>query len=169
MRRPAILTRFPRLWLRLPRKPRSIISAGEAERYPALADDIRVLDEEVGPSFAVSERAALVAQNRYRRQQVVILLGSAALAGLGGLQAVFPEYRWLGLVLVVLGILLTGVSQAAGELKTLDCFLTERVKAERFRAMYFRYLSRTGRYSGDDRVSVLRRAVLAVERGEEPR
>ena len=34
--------------------------------------------------------------------------------------------------------------------------------------MYFRYLSRTGRYRGDDRVTVLRRAVLAVERGEEP-
>ena len=99
---------------------------------------------------------------------MIILLGSALLTGLGGLQAVFPAQRWLGLVLVVLGILLTGVSQAAGELKTLDCFLTERVKAERFRAMYFRYLSRTGRYRGDDRVTVLRRAVLAVESGEEP-
>ena len=69
----------------------------------------------------------------------------------------------------MLGVLLTGVSQAAGELKTLDRFLTERVKAERLRAMYFRFLSRTGRYRGDDRVSVLRRAVLAVERGEEPK
>ena len=168
MRRPAILMRFPRLRLRLRRAPSPVMPADEARRFPALVDDIRILDQEVGPAFAASERAALVTQNRYRRQQVIILLGSALLAGLGGLQAVFPMQRWLGLVLVVLGILLTGVSQAAGELKTLDCFLTERVKAERLRAMYFRYLSRTGRYRGDDRINVLRRAVLAVESGEEP-
>jgi hypothetical protein len=168
MRRPAIVARFPRLRLRLPEEPEPIIPTDEAGRYPALADDIGVLDKEVGRTFAISERAARVAQNRYRRQQVVILLGSAVLSGLGGLQAVFPDHRWLGLVLVVVGVLLTGASQAAGELKTLDCFLTERVKAERFRAMYFRYLSRTGRYRGEDRVGVLRRAVLAVERGEEP-
>jgi Protein of unknown function (DUF4231) len=168
MGRPAILMRFPRLRLRLRRAPSPVIPPDQARRYPTLAADIRVLDEEVGPSFAASERAALVAQNRYRRQQVIILLGSALLAGLGGLQAVFPAQRWLGLVLVVLGILLAGVSQAAGELKTLDRFLTERIKAERLRATYFRYLSRTGRYRGDDRVSVLRRAVIAVESGEEP-
>jgi hypothetical protein len=169
MKRPAILARFPRLWLRLPEEPGPVIPAEEAGRYPALADDLRVLDAEVRPTFAASERAALVAQNRYRRQQVIILLGSAVLSGLGGLQAVYSEHRWLGLVLVVLGILLTGVSQAAGELKTLDCFLSERVKAERLRAMHFRYLSRTGPYRGDDRVRVLRRAVLAVESGEEPK
>jgi hypothetical protein len=72
------------------------------------------------------------------------------------------------LAVLVLGVGLTAVSRTAGELKTLDCFLGERVKAERLRSMYFRYLSRTGRYRGDDRESVLRRAVLAVQRGEEP-
>ena len=138
MRRPAILRRFPRLRAPSRRSVSPVLPPDQARRFAALADDIRILDEEVGPAYAMSERAALVAQNRYRRQQVTILLGSALLTGLGGLQAVFPTQPWLGLVLVVVGILLTGVSQAAGELKTLDCFLTERVKAERLRAMSFR-------------------------------
>jgi hypothetical protein len=145
-----------------------VVEPEQARRYPALAGDITVLHEVVGPAFSASERAALLAQNRYRRQQVVILLGSALLTGLGGLQAIFPDQVWLSLVLAVLAVVLTGVSRAAGELKTLECFLGERVKAERLRAMYFRYLSRTGRYRTEDRVAVLRRAVLAVERGEEP-
>ena len=164
--RPAILTRFPRLRLRPRVAP--VIAPGAARRYPALADDLRILDEVVGPAFAASERAALLAQNRYRRQQVVLLLGSAALTGLGGLQAVLPSERWPSLGLAVLAVVLTAVSRAAGELKALECFLDQRVKAERLRAMYFRYLSRTGRYRTDDRVNVLRRAALAVERGEEP-
>jgi hypothetical protein len=145
-----------------------VIERGEARRYPALTDDLSVLDEVVGRTFAASERAAQLAQHRYRRQQVVILLGSALLTGLGGLQAILPGAWWLSLGLAVLAIVLTGVSRAAGELKTLECFLNERVKAERLRSMYFRYLSRTGRYRTDDREDVLRRAVLAVDRGEEP-
>ena len=41
-----------------------------------------------------SDRAALMHQNRYRRQQVLVVIGSAVIGGLGGLQAVFPDQRW---------------------------------------------------------------------------
>ena len=167
MNRPAILARFPHVRLR--HRPEPVIKPDDVARYPELADDIAFLDTEVGPTFLDSDRVALEKQNRYRLQQVVVLLGSALLTGLGGLQALYPDQQWPGLLVVTLGIVLTGMSQMAGELKTLDAFLTERVKAERLRAMYFRYLSRTGRYAGGDRVRVLRHAVLAVERGEEPR
>ena len=88
--------------------------------------------------------------------------------GLGGLQAVMPDQRWPGIVLVVLGLVLTAVGRTAGELGTFERFLDERVKAERLRAMHFRYLSRTGRYAGPDRAILLERAVLAVKDGEEP-
>ncbi|MGH3565945.1 MAG: DUF4231 domain-containing protein [Pseudonocardia sp.] len=166
MKRPALLVRFPSL--RVPSTSWPVIPPDEVAAYPSLAEDIATLDAVVGASFDESDRAALVQQNRYRRQQLVILLGSAVLSGLGGLQAVFPEQRWPGLLLVVLGCTLAVISRAAGELNTLSEFLTERVKAERLRAVYFRFLSRTGRYAGPDRVTVLRRAVVSIKAGEEP-
>jgi hypothetical protein len=91
------------------------------------------------------------------------------LTGLGGLQAVYPDTTWPGLLLGLLGAVLAVLSNAVNELNALERFMTERVKAERLRSTYFRYLSRTGRYAGDDRVSVLRRAVLSIRAGEEPR
>jgi hypothetical protein len=127
-----------------------------------------VLERVVGPAFAESDRAALVEQNRYRRQQVVLAMGGVLLTGLGGLQAVLHDERWPGLLLVVLGLALAAVGRTAGELGTFERFLDERVKAERLRAMHFRYLSRTGRYATPDRTVVLERAVLAVKNGEEP-
>lgn len=167
MRRPALLARFPSL--RPPRaRKRSVLDPAVAADYPQLAADIELADEIVGPEFANSDHAALVHQNRYRRQQVLIILGTAVLTGLGGLQAVFQEERWPGILLAVLGLLLTFVGRAAGELRALDAFLDERIKAERLKSAYFRFLSRTGRYAHDDRVSRLRRAVVAVKRGEEP-
>ena len=54
MRRPAILMRFPRLRLR--RAPGPVIAVNEARRYPALVDDIRILDQEaveVGGRFRI--------------------------------------------------------------------------------------------------------------------
>jgi hypothetical protein len=134
-----------------------------------LARDVQVLDDVVGPVFEESDRAALRHQNAYRRQQVLMIVDAAVLSGLGGLQAAMSDERWPGLVLAVLGIALAGLGQMAGELKTFEHFLDERVKAERLRATYFRFLSRTGRYAGDDRVVTLRRAVLSVKAGEEPR
>jgi hypothetical protein len=149
-------------------RPSHVLPADTAARYPALAEDVAVLERLVGEEFATSDHAALVEQNRYRFQQVVLALGAALLTGLGGLQAVMPDQRWPGIVLVVLGLVLTAVGRTAGELGTFERFLDERVKAERLRAMHFRYLSRTGRYAGPDRAIVLERAVLAVKNGEEP-
>jgi hypothetical protein len=133
-----------------------------------LVEDIALADDLVSAAFEEADRAALVHQNRYRRQQVVIILGTALLSGLGGLQAVLPDQRWPGVVLIVLGLVLTFVGRTAGELGTFERFLDERIKAERLRSAYFRYLSRTGRYKKADRASQLRRAVVAIKKGEEP-
>ena len=166
MRRPALFVRFPSL--RAPRTSWPAITPKTAADYPELADDITTVDQEVGPDFRKADLAALGHQNRYRRQQVVLILGSALLTGFGGLQAVFPEQRWPGLVLGLLGALLAVLSTAVNELNALEGFMSERVKAERLRSACFRYLSRTGRYAGPDRVSVLRRVVNSIRSGEEP-
>jgi hypothetical protein len=166
MRRPALLVRFPS-W-RPPQRSWPPITPDAVTDYPELADDISTVDQVVGSAFQEADLAAQRHQNRYRRQQVIILLGSALLSGLGGLQAVFPEQRWPGLLLALVGALLAVLSSAVNDLKALDSFMTERVKAERLRSACFRFLSRTGLYTRDDRVSVLRRAVLSIRAGEEP-
>jgi Protein of unknown function (DUF4231) len=161
-----LVARFPRVrgaWRSCP-----VIDPAKREAYPAFAADFEVLDRLVAPAFAELDETALREQNRHRRQQVVIALGSALITGLGGLQAALPGQRWPGVLLAVLAVILTATSRSAGEQSSLDTYLDARVKAERLRAMHFRYLSATGPYAGARREEALRRAVLAVQAGTEP-
>ena len=166
VKRPALLRRFPTVRGRAVASS-PILAGRERERYPALAEDLTYADETVGSAFAESDRNALLAQNRYRRQQVTVILGSVLLSALGGLQAALPDARWPGLALALVGFALVAVGRAAGELNTFNTFLRERLQAERLRSAYFRFLSRTGRYSFEDRRTALRRVVVAVKKGEE--
>lgn len=166
MGRPAILRRFPS-W-RAPRQSWPVIPAERRSDYPSLADDIDALDKYVAAPFRQADLAALGHQNRFRRVQVVVLFGSALMSGFGGLQAVFPEQRWPGVLLAVLGLLLGLANRLGGEQNALSDFLTERVKAERLRALHFRFLARAGRFAEAGREAALRRAVLAIDEGREP-
>jgi hypothetical protein len=163
---PPLFARFPRLRSQLSSRP--VIPVEKRAAYPNLAGDFDVLDRVVAPAFRDSDRAALHNQNRYRRQQVAVLLGSVIASGLGGLQAVFPDQRWPGVLLTALGIGLAASSRVTSEVGALDAYLTERVKAERLRMLHFRFLSRTGRYADADREIALRRAVVAIQAGREP-
>jgi len=169
----ALLKRFPTLRPRIVSWP--VIPEGSQGNYPGrgafpqLAEDFKVLDKEVVPAFTEFDEAALRDQNRYRRQQVIIILGSAVVTGLGGLQAVFAHQRWPGLLLAALGIALSATSGFAKDRGALTDYLAARVKAERLRALHFRYLSATGRYAAGDREDTLRRDVLTIKKGEEPK
>src|SRR5262249_5060176 len=83
--RPALLRRFPQL--RADTQSGPVLPPSARADFPALRADFDVLDREVAGAFAEFDLAALRGQNGYRRQQVLILLGSAFLTGLGGLQA----------------------------------------------------------------------------------
>lgn len=162
----ALLARFPRL--RPPAVSAPVIPRRKRTDYPALAEDFEVLDRLLAPRFATCDLAALRGQHRYRRQQVLVIFGSALITGLGGLQAVFTDQRWPGLLLAALGLLLAASTRLAHERAAHGTYLAERVKAERLRGLYFRYLARTGRFAGPDRERQLRRAVLAIQAGKEP-
>ena len=82
MNRPALLKRFPSLTA--PASSGAVLPPGLGERYPALAEDIDVLDRVVRPAFVESDRAALIEQNRHRRQQVVLAVGAAIRQGWAG-------------------------------------------------------------------------------------
>jgi hypothetical protein len=159
--------RFP--YLRSPDSSDPVIPAAKRGSYGLLAEDFKILDVEVTVHFTAYDIEAERAQNQYRRQQVIVLLGSALVTGLGGLQAVFPASRWPGLALAVLGVAIGGFSQAFKDLDMKTDYLDARVKAERLRALHFLFLSRTGPYASASRVTALRRAVLAIRRGEEPK
>jgi hypothetical protein len=135
--------------------------------YPDLAEDFATLDTELVPVFIKYDTDALRDQNRYRRQKSTVLFGAALLAGLGGLQAVFPDQRWPTVTLFFFGIFLASSSRIVDESTKLDNYLRARVKAERLRSLYFSYLSRIGSFADEDRVQMLRKAVLAIQRGQE--
>ncbi len=164
---PQLFARWPSL--RAPRTSSPVVPPAAREAYPALADDIDELERVVSPAFRESDLAALRNQNRHRRQQITILLGSVIASGLGGTQALLPDQRWPGALLTLLGIALAASSRATSELGTQGAYLGERAKAERLRALYFRFLSRTGSFGGADRTMQLRRAVVAIQAGREPR
>jgi hypothetical protein len=161
-----LLVRFPRL--RAPASSGPVIPPERRSAYPGLTADFEVIDREVDPWFTRYDTEALRDQNRYRRQQVFIALGSALITGLGGLQALAPGQRWPGLLLALLGIALAASTRMAKEQASLTGYLNKRVRAERLRALAFQYLSGTGRYAGPDRDFALRRAVLAIREGREP-
>jgi hypothetical protein len=161
-----LLTRFPKLTADDVSWP--VIPPDRRAAYPALAEDFAVIDSVITPVFTKLDSAALRDQNRYRRQQVFILLGSALLSGLGGLQAVLSAQRWPGILLAALGALVATSSQWAREKGSLSRYLSTRARAERLRALHFEFLSAMGRYAGENRVEELRRAVLAIQAGREP-
>jgi Protein of unknown function (DUF4231) len=162
----SLLARFPKL--RAPTESWPVIPEDSRSGLSELSSDFALLDKEVAPAFTEYDKAALRDQNRYRRQQVLIILGSTLMTGLGGLQAVFPSQRWPGLLLALLGIALAATTRFAKERASLADYLDARVKAERLRALHFAFLSATGRYAEPDREGALRRAVVAIRRGKEP-
>ena len=159
LKRPAILARFPRLWLRVRRS-----RTGDFRRRGAR--DIRVGRRPPRPGRRGSSHLRRVrtgrtrlAQNRDPRQQVIILLVRPSCPDWVGCRPCTPSNRWLGLVLVVLGILLYG--REPGGRRAQDPRLLPhgaRQGGSVWRAMHFRYLSRTVCYRGDDRVRARRAA-----------
>ena len=164
--RPALLVRFP--GRSAPAASVPVIPPDARDAYPALRDDIDLLNAEVGPAFTAYDLKALRNQNSHRAQQVVLLLGSALVSGLGGLQAVLPEQRWPGILLAVLGLLLGAFGRWAKRQKSLEGYLTARLRAERLRAVHFRFLARCPGYSGPDRAEALRESVRSIAAGREP-
>jgi hypothetical protein len=163
---PPLLRRFPRLRGAAASHP--VIPPDKWAAYPALETDLEFLERELAPVFQEHDLAALADQNRYRRQQVLILVGSALAGGLAGLQVMFPSQRWPGLVIAVLGAVLASSTVWAHEARSRASYQEHRVKAERLRGLYFQYLGRVADYAGPDRDHALREAVIEIAKGRDP-
>lgn len=117
--------------------------------YPALADRFDVLDIEVLPAFLEFDAAASRAQTRYRRYRLALMIGAALTTVAGALLAAVGGATWPGLIVAVLGLATTGISNQYQRDQPLARYLSSRAKAEQLRSLYFRYLSGIG--VGDQR------------------
>lgn len=160
LRGPALLRRRPRAAYRPASAP--IVPPEAYERYPELREDLGFLAEVLEPEFSRCDVEALREQNRYRRQQLVLLIAGAAGATLGALQAALADTVWPGVALTLTSTLSGVFAQAVERGGALRRYIDQRTRAERLRSLYFQYVARIDRYAGDERRGRLRMDVEDV-------
>lgn len=162
-RAPALLKRWPRLNSEFPAE--DPVPVERQAEFPALVADFSELREILVPRLREEDRAALIEQNRHRRQQVLLMSVSAATSLAGAVQAALPGSAVPGTMTALLGIVAAGVARHIGDRKTLRKFQDSRRRAEGLRSLYFRYLTRTPPFHEGNRRAAL---IIAVADLEEP-
>lgn len=153
---PAILRRWPRL--RDPAVAGTVIPDA-VTRYPLLEAELAVLAELVEPRLVAAERAAVAAQNRHRRQQVLILLLSLLVTVVAAVQAAVPDSAVPGALAAMLASVTAAVTGYVGGRRSLAGYRAHRERSESLRSLYFRYLTATSPFDGADRREQLTKAV----------
>ena len=168
IRKPSLIRRLPQLrWRQGDEWP--IVGAAQRAEFPEFEADFDVLDAVLVPAYRRFDSAALEAQNRFRRNQLLLISGGATATVLGIIQAALGGGAVvLGLAEAVLAALLASLVVAQGG-KAHRHFLNSRLKAERLRSEYFVFLTRAAGYaelSEEKRRALLRRTVTEVEDSE---
>jgi hypothetical protein len=158
---PALFRRLPRLRGDEPVGPIVPMSARQA--HPALADDFAFLERELVPAYSRVEREARRVQNQFWSEQLLLILGGAALTVLGVVQTALTGQAWPGIVEAVIGGLISAVALRARELNARERYMGSRLKAERLKSEYFLYLSRSADYASEPAELTLRRRVVEIE------
>ena len=162
-----LFNRFPRFFWKKGERDH-VVDPTVRGQYPALAEDFALLDKYLMDDFWELDEEAMEAQNKFRRAQVILILGTLLATIFGAIQAANPDSKWPGLVETVLAALMAAVIMKIRTLKTHEGYYTNRLKAERLRGEYFLFLGRAEPYSNDnDRVSNLVSRVAAVITQEE--
>jgi uncharacterized protein DUF4231 len=119
------------------------------------------------PRFRNLDDEALRAQNQFRRQQIILIVGGVITTTLGAIQAAFTEKIWPGAAEAAVAAVLTMVSVIAHDFDAQKKYFSNRLKAETLRSEYFLFLGRTGNYANeDDRVPSLIQRVTDIESEE---
>jgi len=167
--KPALVRRLPKVVWRVPAAATPVPESARAE-FPELAPDLAVLDDVLVPTFSRYDTQALRAQNDYRRQQLVLIGGSALATIFGVLQAASAGGSVFGWSEAVLAGLLAPVAVAARGGRAHRRYLASRLKAERLRSEYFVFLARAGEYGAaatdEARTAALRDAVDLLDNSE---
>lgn len=164
---PALLRRLPRLYGSVPSHP--IVSPENRSAFPDLEPDFAFLDERLVPEFRRYDEAALAGQNRFRRQQLMLILGGAATTVLGSLHASLgASWDWAAFAEAGVAGLLVVVVLTAQRTQAQRRYLENRLRAEQLRAEFFRFVGRVGAYSdAATRKEALTSRVRELTRGGE--
>src|SRR5262245_59780969 len=161
---PALVRRFPKLVWRAQPTAAPVPETDRAE-YGELTRDFELLDRLLVPTFGRYDARALKAQNQFRRQQIVLIPGSAVATILGVLQAASIDGSAFAWTEAALAGLLAPVAARTG--RAQRTYLSSRLKAERLRSEYFVFLARGRDYAGatteEERTTALRVAVDAID------
>jgi hypothetical protein len=157
IRKPSLTRRLPHLrWRQGDEWP--IVSDAQRTKFPEFEAEFGVLDAVLVPAYRRFDGEALEAQNRFRRMQLLLILGGATATILGIIQAALGGgASALGIAEAILAGLLASVAVGQSG-KAHRHFLDSRLKAERLRSEYFVFLTSSAEYAGltDER----RRALL---------
>jgi hypothetical protein len=172
LRRIALFSALPGLRWK-PQSEQPFVSEWVLARCPDLRPEIDLLEHELVPRFRHLDRESLRTQNSFRLGQLSLIVGGAAAAALGAVQAALGG----GVVgIAVAEALLAGVLAGAtvyirGRNAQREYF-TSRLRAERLRAEYFLVLAHAGDYADVDdgrRLELLHDRIRAIEeQGENP-
>ncbi len=132
-----------------PESERPFIPPEKEADYPELAVDFALLNTELMPSFYAIDNKALEAQNQFRLEQVVLLLGSALAAVLGAVQIALINSVVPGLLETIVTILLAAITYRVRAFNAQKLYFTNRLAAEMLRSEYYLFLGHMGIYSDD--------------------
>lgn len=156
-RRPAVLQHFPTL--RWPEsKPVDTVDPLKFDPIlhgpfpPAMvheyAADIDVLGKHLLPQYLFEDEEAKRAQNEFRRDQVILIIGGVIATGLAALPAALPlsiKDEWSVAAAIFTAFLAAWASRSR-DLASQERWRTSRLKAELLRGEYFLYLGRAKPY-----------------------
>jgi hypothetical protein len=172
LRRPAILAYFPRLRWRDEPPPLDLAAYDPVlyDRFPedveaACADDVALLRRFLIPHFVAEDREALRAQNEFRRDQVVLIMGGVVATGLAALPG---EAHWAGwkVAAAIWTAFLATWAARSRDLSAQARWRTCRLKAELLRGEYFLFLARAKPYDDDAcRARNLKKRVAEIRSG----
>src|SRR2546430_4706145 len=141
-----------------PKQGEQVIPLDVQEKYPDFADDFAFLEQALLSHFRIFDNEALRAQNQFRLDQVILIVGSALVTILGAVQIALTQAIWPGVVEASLAALLVALGQRTRAIKAQERYFTNRLKAELLRGEYHRFLGRIGPYAdGNHRVQLVRR------------
>ena len=162
---PALFRRLPPLRDRPadPGDPLNAITRDRVVEGTRAASDVAAIDAVLVPAFVAADRQAVVAQNRWARREVGLLVLSGLLVVASSTQAAFgPDEEWPSVLVAALG----GLSSVlAGTMKSTDArgtYLRARREAERLRSLAWTHLARHDPVDLAARTRALRRAVALI-------
>ena len=161
---PALLRRVPPLRNRppAPADPFTDDVRASAAQGTQLGDDVTAVDDVLVPAFHRADGEAVLAQQRWARRELGLLILSGLLVVASSVQAAYGESGWPGLVVAALG----GIAAVlAGTTRSSDArgvYLRARREAERLRSLAWTHLAATEAGDPRHRRRLLMRSVARI-------